>query len=379
MTCVLVREPGKQPRRTQVMATTEPISNDNSAPKIVEDLIHQAESSGASDIHLQMTGQGVQVSFRMDGVMATGPTLPGEVAERVLGRIKFLARLKTYQESLPQDGRIDKADVGARNDLRVATYPTVTGEKIVIRSFASSTAKALRELEFPDDVCAELEQFLRQTSGLLLLTGPAGSGKTTTIYACLRHLAELGGRHIITIEDPVEQVVPGIMQTEVNEARGLTFAKAARHLLRQDPQVLVLGEIRDDETANLAVRAALTGHAVIATLHAGSCLGVFERLLTMCDDHYSTLSSLQLVLNQRLIRRLCQKCDGRGCAGCLSTGYRGRIPVVEWLRVDEPLRTRVREQGPGVVKPKHSLEAAARELVLRHWSNDAEVIRVLGE
>ena len=356
----------------------EMIASEDAAPRVVEDLIHQAEKSGASDIHLQTMGKTAQVSFRLDGVMVDGPALPEEITDRVFGRIKFLARLKTYQESLPQDGRIDKADVNARNDLRVATYPTVTGEKIVIRLFASAAAITLRELEFPDEAQAELERFLRQTSGLLLLTGPAGSGKTTTIYACLRRLAELGGRHIITIEDPVEQIVAGIMQTEVNEARGLTFAKAARHLLRQDPQVLVIGEIRDDETANLAIRAALTGHAVIATLHAGSCASVFERLLIMCEDDYSAISSVRLVLNQRLIRRLCAPCAGQGCPECLATGYRGRVPIVEWLKVDETLRSRIHEQGPGVIKPRNSLETAARDLVLRQLSNDAEVVRVLG-
>src|ERR1043166_5479591 len=153
---------------------------------------------------------------------------------------------------MPQDGRIDRGEISSQNDIRVATYPTVTGEKIVLRLFNSSTAKKLNELEFPDDTRTELEKFLHQTAGMLLLTGPAGSGKTTTIYACLRFLAELGGRHIITVEDPAEQIVPGVMQTEVNEARGLDFAKAARHLLRQDPQALIIGEIRDEETANIA-------------------------------------------------------------------------------------------------------------------------------
>src|ERR1039457_3979146 len=155
--------------------------------------------------------------------------------------------MKTYQESLPQDGRISHEELKSQNDIRVATYPTVTGEKIVLRLFNSETAKSLGELSLPDAANAELEKFLRQTTGLLLLTGPAGSGKTTTIYACLRHLAELGGRHIITVEDPVEQVVSGTMQTEVNEAIGLHFARAARHLLRQDPQVLIIrGHCHED-------------------------------------------------------------------------------------------------------------------------------------
>lgn len=351
-------------------------SGEASAPQVLEELIRRAESAGASDIHLQMIGKAADVAFRLDGLMSPATPLPEPVAERVFGRIKFLARLKTYQESLPQDGRIDKADVGAQNDIRIATYPTVTGEKIVLRLFAQSNSRALRELELSEEVCGELERFLRGNSGLLLLTGPAGSGKTTTIYACLRHLAERGGRHMITVEDPVEQIVPGIMQTEVNEARGLDFARAARHLLRQDPQVLVIGEIRDDDTANLAVRAGLTGHLVISTLHAGSCKGVFERLLVMCRDPYSVWSAVELVLNQRLVRRLCNECGGTGCAGCLKTGYRGRVPVVEWLRLDDALRTKARAEGLATIKPRHSLETAARGLVQQGVTNPAEFDRI---
>src|SRR5262245_7247432 len=279
-------------------------NQDISAPEVLVNLIHQAEQAGASDIHLQMVGKAADVSFRLDGSMTPATRLPEEIAELVFGRIKFLARLKTYQDSLPQDGRIDKQEIFARNDIRVSTYPTVTGEKIVLRLFQDASVKSWTELELPAHAIAALEKFLAQPMGLLLLTGPAGSGKTTTIYACLNHLVAKGGRHIITVEDPVEQILPGVMQTEVNEARGLTFARAARHLLRQDPQVLVIGEIRDEETAILTVRAALTGHLVISTLHAGSCKGVFERLLVLCRDPYAVWSAVALVLNQRLIRRL---------------------------------------------------------------------------
>ncbi len=349
-----------------------------SAPKILENLIQQAEDAGASDIHLQMAGKSVQVAFRLDGVITPVSELSPEVAERVLGRIKFLAHLKTYQTSLPQDGRIEKTDILSRSDVRVATYPTVTGEKIVLRLFTNSTAKSLSELGFPPEICAELERFLKQTAGMLLLTGPAGSGKTTTIYACLRYLAELGGRHIITVEDPVEQIIPKIMQTEVSEARGLTFSKAARHLLRQDPQVLVIGEIRDEETANIAVRAALTGHMVISTLHAGSCKGVFERLLVMCPDRYAVVSVVQLVLNQRLIRRFCQECKGTGCKSCLQSGYKGCVPLVEWLRMDESLRKQIHEKGSEGITPQRSLEKSVRELLKRKMSNKLECQRVFG-
>lgn len=351
---------------------------EESAPEVLEKLVQKAEAARASDIHLQMTGAAARIFFRLDGVLAPGWELPKPLAERVFGRVKFLAKLKTYQDSLPQDGRIDKGELKARNDVRVATYPTVTGEKIVLRLFQQNSIPKLEALGLPAVTTAELDQFLRQTAGLMLLTGPAGSGKTTTIYACLQRLADWGGKHVITVEDPAEQIIPGIMQTEVNEARGLTFAKAARHLLRQDPQVLVLGEIRDDETANLAVRAALTGHLVISTLHAGSCKGVFERLMVMVPDHYAVLSAVALVLNQRLLRRLCVDCSGLGCAACFQTGYLGRVPAAEWLRVDDPVRHQIRQQGAESAKAAIPLEMAAQEILQKGLTNEAELRRIFG-
>jgi general secretion pathway protein E len=362
-------------------ATTTPPTGqtgDTDAPDALLKIVQQAIKAQASDIHLQMRGGEAEVSFRLDGVLTTITTLPAPLAERVFGRIKFLARLKTYQDSMPQDGRIERAELDSPYDLRVATYPTVTGEKIVIRLFNIATTKTIRELEIPDAAATELESFLRQSSGLLLLTGPAGSGKTTTIYACLRHLSELGGRHIITVEDPVEQIIPGIMQTEINEAIGLDFARAARHLLRQDPQVLVLGEIRDEATAQLAVRAGLTGHLVISTLHAGSCQGVLERLLTLCPDHSAVAAALELVVNQRLLRRLCPTCGGKECEHCFQTGYAGRLPVLEWLRVTDELRAKIRSHSIQTIQPHRPLTAAARDLLQQGRSNQTELQRVLG-
>ena len=362
---------------------TKPDSNSvtdaDSAPQLVDELIARAEAAGASDIHLRMLGRRAEVAFRLDGVLTPVQELPESVADRVFGRIKFLAKLKTYQASMPQDGRITGADVGAASDIRVATYPTVTGEKLVLRLFSGAAVLSLDELGFPDEARVGIERFLSGTAGLLLLTGPAGSGKTTTIYACLQHLAESGRRHIITVEDPVEQVIPAVMQTEVNAAIGLDFARAARHLMRQDPQVLVIGEVRDDETANIAVRAALTWHLVITTLHAGSCKGVFERLFVMCEDRFAAVSSAGMVLNQRLVRRRCGACRGEGCEACLHTGYRGRVPVVEWVQVTDALRVALRRPGEVPVEPAVPLRAGAAALIERGVTDQAEYERVFGQ
>ena len=349
---------------------------ESSAPKWVDELIARAEAARASDVHLQTTAQGADVALRLDGVMTPLESIPADLTERVFGRIKYLARLKTYQESLPQDGRIEKQEVKAAHDIRVSTYPTVTGEKIVLRLFTTEQTQSLEEIELPDSARTTLERVLRQNAGMVLLTGPAGSGKTTTIYGCLRCLLGLGGRHIITVEDPVEQVLPGIMQTEINEDRGLTFSRAARHLLRQDPQVLVIGEIRDEETARIAVRAASTGHLLISTLHAGSCRGVVDRLVMLSGDPVMTLGSVELIVNQRLARKLCQ-CAGAGCERCLGTGYRGRVPIVEFVRLTDELRRGLREQR-NALAPEITLQESAQELIAQGITTPAEVERVLG-
>ena len=354
-----------------------PLELGRSAPEVLERLVAIGQQAGASDLHLQMTPTGVDVMFRLDGVMKKMTALPADLGSLCLGRIKYLAKLKTYQDSLPQEGRVAAGDVGSRSDIRVSTYPTVLGEKIVLRLFPETVLKSLEELRFPEKARLALERFLLNSAGMLLLTGPAGSGKTTTIYACLQFLAGRG-RHIITVEDPVEQVVPSVMQTEVNVDGGLTYAKAAKHLMRQDPEILVIGEIRDHETATVAVQAALTGHMVIATLHGGSCCRVIERLSLMNGDVYSVLSSLELVINQRLVRVLCPDCHGRGCEACLQARYRGRVPVVEWLTIDEAARKALREGGPNAVMPAEELREAGRRLVDAGLTDEAEYARVFG-
>ena len=332
---------------------------------------------GASDLHLQPRADGsVDVSMRLDGILCPQETLPSRTASLVIGRIKYLARLRTWENSLPQDGRIEAADAGVGQELRVSTYPTVSGEKVVIRFFSGEGVPRLEELGLDPVPEKRLAEFLAGRRGLLLLTGPSGSGKTTTIYSCLRHLVESDARHIITIEDPVEQRLDGIMQTEVNQARGLTYPRAIRHLLRQDPETIVIGEIRDDETAGIAVRAALTGHQVIATLHAGSCLGVVERLRIMVGDPFALASVLELIVNQRLVRHLCRSCNGRGCSACASTGYRGRLPLAECLQLSTEDRRHLREGRPLQVEPDPSLSSSARALVRDGLTDSREIDRI---
>ena len=349
-----------------------------SAITAVSDLLHRAEKCGASDIHLHRRGDSLRVDFRLDGLLAPVDSFPMALGERIIGRIKYLARLKTYQDHLPQEGRIGRDDSGIQCDVRLASYPTVQGEKLVLRLFQERALPGLSELGLPAGAVSELTRFLQEPSGLLLLTGPAGSGKSTTIYSCIQHLAVGGARHIVTVEDPVERVIPEVMQTEVNETAGLTFAKAARHLLRLDPQVFVLGEVRDEETADILIRAALTGHLVIATLHAGSCAGVFDRLFTLSSETRTALSAVDLVLNQRLLRRICPDCKGSGCGGCLKTGFQGRIPIVEWIRLTPALRRRVQEEGDQALHPEVPLAQAADQLVSSGMTTDTERRRVLG-
>lgn len=364
-------------RNSRRVESAELPERENSAPACLRALVQRAAAAGASDIHLQRSANQAVVALRLDGVMQPWTTLEGPMAERVFGRIKYLAHLKTYQESLPQDGRIDRAALETQGDLRVSTYPTITGEKIVIRLFHRGDQRTLDQLGFPPQCLAEVHKFLSSHAGLMLLTGPAGSGKTTTIYACLQELSRSGERHVITVEDPVEQVIPGIMQTEVQEARGLNFATAIRHLLRQDPQVLVVGEIRDEETANITVRAALTGHLVISTLHAGSCSSVFDRLLNMASDHFAAISSVALVLNQRLIRRLCRQCRGDGCEACLGSGFHGRVPVVEWLRPTREMRRIIRGHGTDSLDVHPAMATMAWQLVKEEITTPAEIHRVI--
>jgi len=351
-----------------------------SAAECFRDLVHHAVELGVSDLHFTpASDQSIDVQVRLDGVLQPFFRVPAAIADQMPGRVKYLAGLRTYQTRFPQDGRISAEEAPHGGDLRVSTYPTIHGEKLVVRFFHASQPSFFEDLRLPQNTISALREAVNCPSGMILITGPAGSGKTTTIYAALAELTGRGDRHIITLEDPVETQVPGVTQTEVNPAVGLDFATALRYILRQDPEVIVIGEIRDEETAAIAVRSAFTGHLVIATLHAGSCQGVLERLFDMTEDNYAAAASVQLILNQRLIRRLCPQCAGQGCADCLDSGFSGRVPLAEHVRINEQVRDHVKQDGPRAVKPDTTMQLASATLIKQGITTPEETARLFGD
>lgn len=353
---------------------------------LVDALLGEAVSQGASDLHLVPGPSGLSARLRIDGCLHDLASFPDPARQRVPARLKVLAGLPTYETDLPQEGRA----AWQGREFRVASFPTVHGERLVVRLFdPRHLAADLGDLGLPEDVLQGLTGALNRR-GAVFLTGPSGSGKTTVIYACLRHLvAAAGGRSILTIEDPVECPVPGVSQTEVAPARGLSFARALRSALRQDPEVLVVGEIRDAETAGIAVEAALTGHLVISTIHAGSAAGVYSRLLEMGIPGHLLTSSIAGVLALRLLRRSCPSCRGiagtPGCRDCQGRGYAGRMPLTEWLAPDAAFNAAVArgEDTQGLLKAALAsglltFEVRARRTVAAGETTAGEVARAFG-
>jgi general secretion pathway protein E len=330
--------------------------------RLLNALFSQAVKDGASDIHLEPYEREVVVRFRIDGILADVLRPPVGMHPALAARVKVLAGLDIAERRLPQDGRI-AVRVGGRDvDVRVSIVPTALGERVVLRLLdRTATLLELGDLGLARPTAAALGRLLGQSHGILLVTGPTGSGKTTTLYAALRRLAT-GERNIMTIEDPVEYQLPGIGQVQVNPRIGLTFAAGLRSVLRQDPDVILVGEIRDRETVEIAMQAALTGHLVFSTLHTTDAPGAITRLLDMGVEPFLISSSVLGVLAQRLVRRPCAGCAsagpptaeerealgpgapaalrhaGPGCAECRGTGYRGRIALHELLLVDDGVR-----------------------------------------
>ena len=324
----------------------------NDVVTIVDDLLTKAVRAGASDVHFEPLAAAMAVKFRLDGLLTQVEVLPKPLAENVIARLKVLSGLLTYRNDVPQEGHlrlVGDAD-GEVIDKRVAIFPTIHGQRAVVRLFYSQhSLDRLDALGLSPAMLASLKRLCRSNQGLLLLTGPAGSGKSTTLAALLREVLEATpGKSIVALEDPVERPIEGVTQVQITPHGPMTFATALRSLLRQDPQVLMIGEIRDEHTARIAVEASLTGHLLMSTMHSGTPAGALLRLLEMGIEPYQVTSSVLAVLNQRLLRRLCPACkqpDGGtgqfrhvGCPECMGTGYKGRTLVADLVEVDSEVR-----------------------------------------
>jgi general secretion pathway protein E len=325
--------------------------------RLVNTMVAQAVEKRASDIHIEPFEKEFRIRFRIDGVLYNQEPPPRELKAAIISRVKLMAKLNIAERRLPQDGRIKVKTLGREVDLRVSTLPTLYGESLVMRLLDRSAGDFydLRNLGFTDYMLQRMEHFTSLPHGIFLVTGPTGSGKSTTLYSALKRI-NLPDKKIITIEDPVEYQMNGINQIHVNPQIGLTFAAGLRHIVRQDPDVIMVGEIRDRETADIAIRSALTGHFVFSTLHTNDAPSAITRLTDMGVENYLITSSLVAVLAQRLVRVICPHCrvpdgvryapDGRvvetfrgaGCESCSGAGYRGRVGIFEMMELNGEIR-----------------------------------------
>jgi general secretion pathway protein E len=389
---------------------------DSTVVKLVSSTLYDALKAGASDIHLGSTASGLTVKYRIDGVLTSAQAIPGvELAEQVISRIKVMSDLDIAERRVPQDGRFQARKSGREIDFRVSVMPSVLGEDAVIRILDKQSLSdqlhglSLDQLGYTTGLIRRLRRLSGEPYGMLLVTGPTGSGKTTTLYAVITEI-NTGLDKIITIEDPVEYHLPGVLQIPVNEKKGLTFARGLRSILRHDPDRIMVGEIRDPETAAIAVQSALTGHLVYTTVHANNAFDVLGRFSHLGVDLQNLVSALNAVLAQRLVRMICRECAveehpgdaalveslidardmgeyhfmrGRGCDECRGTGYRGRKAIGELLVMNDDLRELIVAREP-VRKLKEAARAAgtvplreaALELVKAGVSTLEEINRV---
>lgn len=344
--------------------------NFNDAPiiKLVNSILSEAVQSRASDVHLEPGDEKMITRYRIDGELKTVLESGSDNFQAVSSRIKYLARLDITQKLLPQDGKAQVEVNGNFLDLRVSTIPARYGESIVIRLLnRSESFIELEELGLEKETASHIKGLLKQKNGLVLLTGPTGSGKTTTLYAMLKTLNTPDVK-ILTVENPVEYEIPGICQVEINEKQGLTFPTILRHFLRHDPDIIMIGEIRDEETARIAVQASLTGHLVLSTLHTNDAVSAVTRLMDLGIEPYLLAGSLKGVLAQRLVRRLCEckkgkpPCIPHGCEKCSHSGYYGRTAVIEYLAVTSEVQTLI--QRPHAEENINKLLKAEKHLFL---------------
>jgi general secretion pathway protein E len=373
--------------------------------RLVNAMIATAVEKRASDIHIEPFEKEFRVRYRIDGVLQEQEPPPRELKAAIISRLKLMARLNIAERRLPQDGRIKVKALGREVDLRVSTLPTLYGESVVMRLLDRSASDFydLHNLGFDPLMLARMEHFTSMPHGIFLVTGPTGSGKSTTLYSALK-LINQPDKKIITIEDPVEYQMDGINQIHVNPQIGLTFAAGLRHIVRQDPDVIMVGEIRDRETADVAIRAALTGHFVYSTLHTNDAPSAITRLTDMGVENYLISSSVVAVLAQRLVRVICHECKaeagermtpmgemvpsfrGAGCERCFGTGYKGRVGIFEMMELNEDIRKRIMANADAgeltLLARKHgmrSLREDGWQKVAAGVTTAEEVIRVTQE
>jgi general secretion pathway protein E len=352
--------------------------------RLVNAVIGQALEKRSSDIHIEPFEKEFRIRFRVDGVLQEQDAPPRELKAAVISRLKLMAKLNIAERRLPQDGRIKIKSLGREVDLRVSTLPTLYGESVVMRLLDRSAGDFydLRKLGFDDEMLRRMEHFTGMPHGIFLVTGPTGSGKSTTLYSALKRINH-ADKKIITIEDPVEYQMDGINQIHVNTQIGLTFAMGLRHIVRQDPDVIMVGEIRDRETADVAIRSALTGHFVYSTLHTNDAPSAITRLTDMGVENYLICSSLVAVLAQRLVRVICPECResagtrltpagdmietfrGAGCENCFGSGFRGRVGIFELMEMNDQLRKLVMANSDA-----GELTLAARQNGMRNLRED---------
>lgn len=374
--------------------STQPDSN--SIVSLVDELMAEAAKSQASDIHFEPVSDGIIIKYRIDGVLNIIEKLPANLTENIITRLKVLGGLLTYRNDIPQEGRLEVNPefAGRVIDQRISTFPTIYGQRAVVRLFYQhNELNQLEQLGFSGSILQNLKQNSAQSQGVILITGPAGSGKSTTLAALIRDILKNNpGKSVVTIEDPVEIRIDGTTQVQIEPFGQMTFPKALRSLLRQDPQVLMIGEIRDAETARIVVEAGLTGHLLMSTMHSGSCSGALLRLLEMGIEPYQITSSISAVVNQRLIRRLCGSCktqnddssySSRGCEKCFGTGFKGRVLMAELVELDGSLRKAVLDRADmetieGLLKERGhmTLEHNGRELVAKGITTISELEKV---
>ena len=342
---------------TQEISFEAAAEGDSTVVRLVSSTLYDALKAGASDVHLESTASGLTIKYRVDGVLTPAESMPGtELAEQVISRIKVMSELDIAERRVPQDGRFkarhrNGTEAGRDIDFRVSVMPSVFGEDAVLRILDRRALTdqlqglTLDALGFSAGMKSGLRQLSTEPYGMLLVTGPTGSGKTTTLYAVISE-ANKGLDKIITIEDPVEYQLPGVLQIPVNEQKGLSFARGLRSILRHDPDRIMVGEIRDPETAEIAVQSALTGHLVYTTVHANNAIDVLGRFQHMGVDSYNLVSALNGVLAQRLVRVLCKSCRSRGCAECRNTGFKGRKAIGELLVLNDELRELIAARAP---------------------------------